>query len=306
MNLENLIYSGKGTLSHPVTNILLRKNDIVADKGSFFLFYQDSDIEIYAPPGSNVIRAKDISPEYLYFYLTGKIARRIQMAFSVVAGKTRTAQPFRLQDFPIVRPAQNEQFYIDKFAQLAKPDRVYEYVDISPESTLTALLKNECVDRLEQKNLVALRKLIENDFTELKICYDHKAYKTAIILAGSILEAFVIDWLSELDNVNYFQNIFPERDDADQPIIIDGHLKEADLNYKLLALLARQARLGEKWYSIYLDADEIRKKRNNVHAKLSISDPTHNSQITCANVIQRLERVIKSRNKALLPEITNT
>lgn len=291
----------KDSVEYPATSIRLRKNDIVEYRGKYFLYYHDTDIDIYAPLCTTVIRSKAISPEYLYFYLTGKTARRIQIAFSVVGGSGATAKPFKIQDFPIVLPTQDEQFYKDQFAKLAKPERVYEYIETSPESTLAALLKTECVDRLEKKNLAALKNLIENDFSELKICYDHKAYKTAIILAGSILEAFVIDWLSELDKANYFQDVFPERDDADQPIIRDGHLKEADLNYKLQALLARQARLGNTWYSIYLDADEIRKRRNNVHAKLSIFDPTHNAQSTCADVIQRLERVIKSRNKALLP-----
>ena len=162
-------------------------------------------------------------------------------------------------------------------------------------------MKNECINRLKNKNLKVLKDLLENDFTELKVGFDHKAYKAAIILAGSILEAFVIDWLSELDKAKYFQDVFPERDDADQPIIRDGQFKESDLNYKLQALLARQARLGNTWYSIYLDADEIRKKRNNVHAKLSMRDSSYNSQSTCQDIMQRLERVIKSRNNALLP-----
>ena len=32
---------------------------------------------------------------------------------------------------------------------------------------------------------------------ELNICFKNKAYKAALILAGSILEAVLIDWLSE-------------------------------------------------------------------------------------------------------------
>jgi hypothetical protein len=31
---------------------------------------------------------------------------------------------------------------------------------------------------------------------ELRICYENEAYKAAIILAGSLLEAFLFDWLS--------------------------------------------------------------------------------------------------------------
>lgn len=32
---------------------------------------------------------------------------------------------------------------------------------------------------------------------ELRTCFNSNAYKAAIILAGSILEAFLIDWLSK-------------------------------------------------------------------------------------------------------------
>ena len=49
------------------------------------------------------------------------------------------------------------------------------------------------------------KEIILKDFNEVKDCFKAKAYKATIILAGSVLEAFLIDWLSEKDNRNYFE-----------------------------------------------------------------------------------------------------
>lgn len=91
-------------------------------------------MEIYAPICTTVIRAKTVSPEYLYFYLTGKTARRIQIAFSVSGGNAATPKPLQIKDFPVVLQTEDDQYYKARFAQLAKSERVYEYIEITQTS----------------------------------------------------------------------------------------------------------------------------------------------------------------------------
>ena len=45
--------------------------------------------------------------------------------------------------------------------------------------------------------------IILRDMNELRSCFTSGTYKAAIILAGSILEAFLIDWLSEIHDKDF-------------------------------------------------------------------------------------------------------
>lgn len=53
---------------------------------------------------------------------------------------------------------------------------------------------------------------MKEDIKELDACFASGAYKATLILTGSVLEAFLLDWLSEIDGKNYFE----------EPYIIDG------------------------------------------------------------------------------------
>lgn len=56
------------------------------------------------------------------------------------------------------------------------------------------------------KETVKSLTFITDDIKELNACYRAKAYKATLILAGSILEAVLIDWLSEINQADYFTN----------------------------------------------------------------------------------------------------
>ena len=120
---------------------------------------------------------------------------------------------------------------------------------------------------------------------ELRACFNAKAYKAAIILAGSILEAFLIDWLSEIKGQNFFHNDFMVFDKY------HGKNKRADLIDYINEI---QNLRKPNWYDAASKATEIRKKRNLVHAKLYIND-SDISKETCTEVIDYLEYVINTR-----------
>lgn len=129
------------------------------------------------------------------------------------------------------------------------------------------------------------REIIIRDIRELKECFNRGVYKAAIIMAGSILEAFLIDWLSEIHNTNYF--------DEDYLVFDTYRKKYRRANLKdYISIIAELKK--PNWFDAAKKATEIRKKRNLVHAKLYIND-NDISRETCTEVINFLESVINTR-----------
>ena len=129
------------------------------------------------------------------------------------------------------------------------------------------------------------KEIILRDMNELKQCFTAGAYKASIILAGSILEAFLIDWLSEINGNNYFEEDY---------VVFDKYRNQerrADLKDYIDAI---QELKKPSWYDAAKKATEIRKKRNLVHTKLYI-DNKDISKETCNEVISYLEYVINTR-----------
>ena len=128
------------------------------------------------------------------------------------------------------------------------------------------------------------RQIILNDLTELRLCIKSRAYKAAIIMAGSILEAFLIDWLCEIDGRDYF---------AEDYTVIDKkykHPRRADLKDYIDEIQKKRP----DWITGAKKATEIRKKRHLVHAKLYIAEGEI-SQDICYEMLQNLEAIINNR-----------
>lgn len=131
------------------------------------------------------------------------------------------------------------------------------------------------------------KQIILKDLTELRLCFKAKAYKATIILAGSILEAFLIDWLSEIDGINYFN----------QNLMIHNKRTGTEERADLIDYIDRiQALKKSSWNDAAKKATEIRKKRNLIHAKLYIND-CDISKETCTEVINYLEYIVNTRWK---------
>lgn len=129
--------------------------------------------------------------------------------------------------------------------------------------------------------------IILRDMNELRSCFTSGTYKAAIILAGSILEAFLIDWLSEIHDKDFFNEDF---------MVFDKYrnkYRRADLKDYISSIAELKK---PNWFDAASKATEIRKKRNLVHAKLYINDADI-SRETCTEVINYLEYVINTRWK---------
>jgi hypothetical protein len=138
-------------------------------------------------------------------------------------------------------------------------------------------LQNELLYELHSKlqatKNTQIRELFELDLHEIEKCYKAGAYKASLVLCGSLLEALVLDWLSEVDQHNYFE---------DTDIINLEHMIDK---------LRSAERLSQ--HEAHL-AHGIRKKRNLIHPKnYIVNSPLEKS--VCVSVIADLGPLVQKR-----------
>ncbi len=206
------------------------------------------------------------------------------------------------KDIPVIMPTKDEQEYslqaqilthIERRSYQIKGDvesRVLAYVkalyknfDKKPEK-VEDILEMELLGTLKVHSTNQLQEMLHDDWKELNDCFRVGAYKATLILAGSILEAVLIDWLSEIKGHDYFSEDYMVTDR-------NGRQKRADLIDYI-----NEIKYIERphWIDEANKAHEIRKKRNLVHAKLGINSDEINEE-TCRMVIDYLRDVIKTR-----------
>ena len=113
--------------------------------------------------------------------------------------------------------------------------------------------------------------MLHADFSEINRCLEVSAYKSCLILSGSILEAVLLDWLSEIDAQDHFMS---------------G--ARITLNNVILRL---RDRLGDA----YERADKIRDRRNLVHPKKLLRAATVVDEAACREVLTDLRTVLSRR-----------
>lgn len=131
---------------------------------------------------------------------------------------------------------------------------------------------------------------IKEDIAELDTCYSSGAYKATLILAGSILEAFLLDWLSEIDGKNYFEQPYKIR--VQKP---DGTFKwekKEQLNVYIDQIKELER---PNWMEPSEKAHFIRESRNSVHAKVCLKREIGINAETCGKVITYLKEIIDTR-----------
>ncbi len=274
------------------TTVVLQRGDVVictvGDDNRAIVFDRDGDEPVYAAPACAVVRARSMSPEYLCFYLSSTVAKAILSSLSKGIVLKQLLMK-ALSEFPVVKPRMNDAYYLAEYAVLSG-HAPRDYTDLralrsADPAPVESILDKEIASRINAYCEEQLRDFLSSDIDELNTCFAHGAYKAAIILAGSILEAVLIDWLSEIKHVNYFEEDYYVYDRR------TGRSKRADL-YDYINEIefieqpdwADEARL----------AHAIRKKRNLVHAKVCIPEGNANEK-TARMVIEYLDRVLRTR-----------
>lgn len=271
------------------TNYTLQKGDIIfVNKDRLFLLYENPPTEIYSSQMAYIIRPNNISPEYLYLYLKSETMQIILQSVQRGCAVIRTNRK-GIEEIPVILPRENTENYKKIFyAQSFMPKSMSDYdelvskLKISDSKAIEGILNIELVDKLKMYKSDVLEKFLKEDIKELNTCFEHKAYKATLILAGSILEAVLIDWLSEIYGKNYFK-----------VVLMNSNGREANLIDYINKIKGLKK---PHWYHEAEKANEIRKSRNLVHAKLCLKEKTEINEDLCKEVIRYLIDVIKSRN----------
>lgn len=288
------------------TNIVLKRGDIIVPRSYFhgskpYLFNCEGRLRIYAPMFCYVIRCKTILPEYLYLYLSSDIGAKVLKARYIGSlGKYIIKRD--LEDFPVALPIHDEQKYVSDFNMLtsfgirdydhlrqfnAEYERIANSIlDNKKNETVEDIINQEVAGRIKAYTEDQLRSFLIEDMKELNACFRAKAYKATLILAGSILEAVLIDWLSEIHGKNYFKKRFYIKDkDSGQ----SRHANLIDYIDEIKELKRPD------WVEEAEKAHKIRENRNLVHAQLCMKADKKIDKDLCLEVISYLEDVLKTR-----------
>lgn len=274
--------------------IKLQKGDIVVSRiglENAYLISEELEEELYAGINLVVIRPTKIQPEYLYMYLLSDTGRAIFQA-NTKGVTVSTISSADIRNFPIIIPKKSAEEYTKLFKirhymqiDMSVYNKLLEENFIQEPESVEDILNIELAEKLKTYKQEKMKSFLVDDLNELNICFKGKAYKATLILAGSILEAVLIDWLSEIHHKDYFNEDYMITDRR------TGREKRADLVDYI-----NEIKYIERphWMEEATKAHEIRKKRNLVHAKLCINSDEINETV-CRQVIDYLRDVLKTR-----------
>lgn len=301
----NYPFETRGIGIRQASTVTIQKNDILfptAGNGKPFIVPDEVTEDIYASQFIAVIRCGDISPEYLYLYLNSEVCQIIVEAQSLGTYFKKFSLA-ALNNLPVIEPKEPASVYESQVYALTHIEKTYSESLVQQQKRLLtyqkAFAKNEYQKKekiedilnIEIANKIKafsednLRTFLTSDLQELNNCFRAKAYKATLILAGSILEAVLIDWLSDIHGVNYFDEEYYVTDRR------TGRQKRADLIDYINEIKEIER---PNWMEEATKAHEIRKKRNLVHAKLCINSDEINETV-CRQVIDYLRDVLKTR-----------
>lgn len=126
---------------------------------------------------------------------------------------------------------------------------------------------------------------IRDNLKEMDVNIQSKAFRSAVIMAGSNLESFMIDWVGEVDGKNYFLEKFRTAE-------IDG--RKVKLPMTLNDAIDRLHLLNKKW-DAFKDAQSIRDLRNSVHPSVYLKDAKSITEKDCNTAKKKLQSIVESR-----------
>lgn len=276
-----------------ITNFLLLKGDILfSDSFSgiqkFFLINEIPREAIYASSFLVVIRPKSkiITPEYLFLYLQSETIKKYFLR-NRSGGFFPRITLSKLRELPVIIPEQITQIKSKNIFEtlfLQKRENLVERInkELFDDTTSSKPIQKEfLVEELENLRIWKrdiIEKILRTDFNELEKCKQYRLYKSFLILSGSILEAFLLDWISEIENKNYF--------DLDEEEYTLG---------KLIWKKLKQAHPDVFDSELIKKAIEIKDKRNLVHPKAYFNSLDKIDSKVCDDVLRDLREIFSKR-----------
>lgn len=290
-----LVYSSlEKTKIKKATNII--KGDIIClligDVPKFYLYNEDYK-DIYIKTGNYcILRCKEEKyRSYLVNYLNDEKAR---LYFATVKKGCYIPNLSKndLMRLKVIIPTQEMLEIAEKTQEYTMNQKKLSPFEVNEliRSSYSYQVKNESqkminhdlVSKMSTLKIEALRKIINADLDEVNICFENGAYKSAIILCGSILEAVLLDWLSEYENTDEVSDIGVDRNGRDMGLA------------KIIARLREI--IKPEWYESK-KAHEIRETRNMVHPKECIRNNKKVTVEECEKIIEDLKDILESKEK---------
>lgn len=269
------------------TNIELRKGDILLSRygnNKAFLVNEELDKKLYPSIHTFVIRcsSETISPEYLFLYLQSdtvtKYVIRHQLGISI---KTISIQ--YLKSLPIIIP---ETIVIERSINLfktlfetPKEDTIATinselFSNNSPTKPIQIEFIEEFINKEKNYKLKLIKSIVDDDLREIQKCINANAYKSVIILSGSVLEAVLMDWLSEINQKDYLVS---------------------DIDFSLFNMIKELDSKGYFDKPLTDAAHNIREKRNLVHPKKYLRTRAKLDKKTIIKTIDDLKQILQKR-----------
>ena len=233
-----------------------------------------------------------MSSHYLFLYLRSE-AGQVIIGDRIRGSVIKQLSLKEVENLPIIKPELSDKHYKkmfdEAFVNHDKLDVFSECYRKTHSEDLEDILNDELRDTaLKCRNKLA-RDIIEADLAELNACFEAGAYKATLIMAGSIMEAFLIDWLSELEGKDFFSNKTKKRNGDD---------------YTLCEIIDRIENIKKPaWMEESKKAGTIRDKRNLVHAKLCLNKAEKINDHLCKKVVGFLREIINSRYKEKMVQV---
>ena len=272
------------------TDVLIQAGDIlVARMGNlnFSLVEHDFAEQVFASNHFIVIRPKNdsINSEFLYLYLKSDTAQKYFLQFETgIMSHLFTKE--HVNNLPIIIPDKNVLSNAKSLFQAlykdSNPDRV-EIINKElfntkiPEKPFQKDLIQEILSHLQIVKQHFIREVIEGDLSEIDVCINAGAYKSALILSGSVLEGVLLDWLSEIDKVDYINS---------------------KTHKKMLGEIISELKQSQHLTAYLIDAAfKISGYRNIVHPKVFLQKRVNLDRVIAEEILSDLRKILSKRLK---------
>ncbi|WP_420935479.1 DUF4145 domain-containing protein [Alteromonas sp. A081] len=268
------------------TNQVLAEGDIIVTPNFSKVFLVTEELNgVYAPAHSYNIRLRAnaaVSAQYLCLYLQSEFAKKYSLKMAVGSVIPRIA----LKDFrqlPILLPDDDTLVKSDELYQrLQTPDTDLEKINnliagSKDQGRLQDSFLLEGLEKLRISKRSIIEKLIKDDLKELKVCIDKGLYKSSMVICGSILEAIILDWLSETEKHDYYEDV---------------------LGISLSEAIKSLKKLGELDYEAANAAHNIRTLRNLIHPRNYLQNQGKVTKRECKKLLEQLRIIISAYHKS--------
>lgn len=265
---------------------------LVGTKPKFYLYNEPYD-DVYIKAGNYcIVRCKEPKyRSYIVNYLNDEKAR-LYFSSSIRGSYIRHILVGDVKQLIVVTPtekmlklSEDAQNYImrkKKISPYEINELIRENYKISYAQESQKMISDDMIKMVSNIKMAVLKELIKDDLNEVEVCFKNGAYKSAIILCGSILEAVLLDWLSEYEDTENLSEVAIEKNGRD--------LGLSKIIYRLRMIVKPE------WYESS-KAHEIRETRNMVHPKECIRSNKKITEDECKIIIENLKDIMESKQR---------